>query len=400
MATTEALQVFSGAEALSYRMMPLTIRNGNILHCAVESGRDYSEVIREVEVLFGYHVEMETVEPNELSALITRNYRTSGHASSGSISGGADIVECIVSEAYSMNSSDIHFEPSETSARVRFRIDGRLVERHIIRKEDYPGIVNRVKILSNLDISEKRLPQDGRILISGPTGSGKSTTLYATLELLNRDDNNILTIEDPVEYTVAGVNQVQLKEEIGLTFPVALRSFLRQDPDIIMLGEIRDEDTAEMAVRSSLTGHLVLSTLHTNSAWGCVARMIDMGVHPYMLSETLAACVAQRLVRRLCPYCKKEDSSEKVSAGIITGTARTYRRCGCEKCYYTGYSGRKAIYEVILVDDEIADAIRHEVSNIDEHMKSRNIISLKDSATNLYLAGETSLEEILPMINS
>ena len=167
-----------------------------------------------------------------------------------------------------------------------------------------------------------------------------------------------------------------------------------------MLGEIRDEDTAEMAVRSSLTGHLVLSTLHTNSAWGCVARMIDMGVHPYMLSETLAACVAQRLVRRLCPYCKKEDSSEKVSAGIITGTARTYRRCGCEKCYYTGYSGRKAIYEVILVDDEIADAIRHEVSNIDEHMKSRNIISLKDSATNLYLAGETSIEEILPMINS
>ena len=165
-ATTEALQVFSGAEALSYRMMPLTIRNGNILHCAVESGRDYSEVIREVEVLFGYHVEMETVEPNELSALITRNYRTSGHASSGSISGGADIVECIVSEAYSMNSSDIHFEPSETSARVRFRIDGRLVERHIIRKDDYPGIVNRVKILSNLDISEKRLPQDGRIMFS------------------------------------------------------------------------------------------------------------------------------------------------------------------------------------------------------------------------------------------
>lgn len=462
MATTEALQVFSGAEALSYRMMPLTIRNGNILHCAVESGRDYSEVIREVEVLFGYHVEMETVEPNELLALITRNYRTSGHASSGSISGGADIVECIVSEAYSMNSSDIHFEPSETSARVRFRIDGRLVERHIIRKDDYPGIVNRVKILSNLDISEKRLPQDGRImfsrngvrfdirtsvmptvfgekmvlrllvrdsrrlaldslgftehqladyksaisrpygmiLISGPTGSGKSTTLYATLELLNRDDNNILTIEDPVEYTVAGVNQVQLKEEIGLTFPVALRSFLRQDPDMIMLGEIRDEDTAEMAVRSSLTGHLVLSTLHTNSAWGCVARMIDMGVHPYMLSETLAACVAQRLVRRLCPCCKKEDTSENRSVGIITGATRTYRRCGCEKCYYTGYSGRKAIYEVIRVDDEIADAVRHEASNIDELMKSRNIISLKDSATNMYLAGETSLEEILPIINS
>ncbi len=458
---TKTLQIFTRTEASHYRLIPLSTE-GCILKCAGEKGRNYSETIKEVELLFGYHVIIDEISPEEISSMINQVYRTIENTSSEFMSSSSDIVEKIVLEAYSMNSSDIHFEPSENSARVRYRIDGKLIERHVIRKENYQGIVNRVKILSNLDISEKRLPQDGRImfskgsikfdirtsvmptvfgekvvlrllvrggrgmslttlgfterqlsdytaaisrpfgmiLISGPTGSGKSTTLYATLEKLNREDNNILTIEDPVEYTIGGINQVQLKEDIGLTFPVALKTFLRQDPDIIMLGEIRDEDTAEMAVRSSLTGHLVLSTLHTNSAWGCVSRMTDMGVHSYLLSETLIACIAQRLVRLLCPYCKEKENPENRPPGIVTIHAQTYHRCGCEKCFYTGYSGRKAIYEVILSDEDISEAIRRDISDISGILKSKGITSLKDSAITLYESGETSLEEILPIINS
>ena len=226
----------------------------------------------------------------------------------------------------------------------------------------------------------------GMILISGPTGSGKSTTLYATLERLNRGDNNILTIEDPVEYTLEGVNQVQLKEEIGLDFPSALRTFLRQDPDIIMLGEIRDEETAEMAVRSSLTGHLVLSTLHTNSAWGCITRMTDMGIHPYLLSETLIACVAQRLVRTLCPHCKREAGD-----GHFTPT-------GCPRCFYTGYLGRRAIYEVIPIEADLSEAVRNRTTDIRDYLHKHKIKTLRDAALALYDQGETSLEEILPLI--
>ena len=240
------------------------------------------------------------------------------------------------------------------------------------------------------------------ILISGPTGSGKSTTLYATLEKLNRPESNILTIEDPVEYTLEGISQVQLKEDIGLTFPVALRTFLRQDPDIIMLGEIRDEETAEMAVRSSLTGHLLLSTLHTNSAWGCITRLTDMGIHPYLLSETLAVCVAQRLVRLLCPHCKRpvqppEGFLDKTAA---SGTVSTFGAAGCGRCYFTGYSGRKAIYEVIAMDSGLKDAVRKNSPDTDRMLKERGVKTLKDSALALYFSGETSIEEIYPIISS
>ena len=265
-----------------------------------------------------------------------------------------------------MGSSDIHFEAFEHTRRVRFRIDGKLLERYVIPTEEYPKIINQLKVKSGLDIAEKRLPQDGRInintptesydirvsslptlhgeklvlrllskdaaniqldnlgftyeeliryknsvknqngivLISGPTGSGKTTTLYATLKLLNTNATNILTIEDPIEYTLDGINQVQLKENIGLNFAKSLRTFLGQDPDIIMVGEIRDVDTANMAVRASLTGHLVLSTIHTNSAWSTISRLIDMGVPSFLIASTLKVSVAQRLVRKLCKHCK------------------------------------------------------------------------------------------------
>lgn len=446
---TEALQVFSAEEAQFYRLLPYGYDDSGVLLCLGEENRDYSAAIEEIRTLFGKDIRVKAVDRVELSKLLLSSYRTTASAGHGHLpKDTTEMISFLIEDAHGMRASDIHMEPAEQKCRIRYRVDGRLLERHVIPLTDYAALVNRVKIMSSLDISEKRLPQDGRILyesggdrfdirtsilptihgekivlrlltmnerhlsiselgmdarqqeeyvraishphgmilISGPTGSGKSTTLYATLERLNRGDNNILTIEDPVEYTLDGINQVQLKEEIGLDFPSALRTFLRQDPDIIMLGEIRDEETAEMAVRSSLTGHLVLSTLHTNSAWGCITRMTDMGIHPYLLSETLVACVAQRLVRTLCPHCRVETEDGHYAPG------------GCPHCFYTGYLGRKAIYEVIPIDPELTRAVRNGVTDISDYLKQHGIRTLRDSALALYEQGETSLEEILQLI--
>lgn len=494
---TEIVQLFASAEAWNYRLVPYDRRDGIVL-CAGEQGRDYASASQEIEVLSGFRVQIEPVGPDELSLLLNRYYRReetrpiSGRTADLSrIGSGQGFLTDLIGEAFDEYASDIHFEPYEERCRIRLRIDGKLIEKYVLDRSGYASIVNQIKIMANLDISERRLPQDGRILyhrgdrkfdlrvsslptiygekvvlrlltrhaellelsnlgfserqladyesaiarphgmalITGPTGSGKNTTLYATLRRLNRESGNILTIEDPVEYTLEGVNQVQLKEEIGLTFGAALRTFLRQDPDIIMLGEIRDADTAAMAIRSSLTGHLVFSTIHTNSAWGSVSRLRDMGVHPYLLSGTLILCAAQRLVRLLCPDCKKEaeltesereqvyglrpvpsdrkeaedGAGERISeaavpvdnadanrtepsppadprdgAGRIPASGRTgpqpagkaarndsghpspptgsascgtgdaparthFRPVGCERCYYTGYRGRRAI---------------------------------------------------------
>lgn len=446
---TEALQVFSAEEAQFYRLLPYGYDDSGVLLCLGEENRDYSAAIEEIRTLFGKDIRVKVVDRVELSKLLLSSYRTTASAGHGHLpKDTTEMISFLIEDAHGMRASDIHMEPAEQKCRIRYRVDGRLLERHVIPLTDYAALVNRVKIMSSLDISEKRLPQDGRILyesggvrfdirtsilptihgekivlrllamnerhlsiselgmdarqqeeyvraishphgmilISGPTGSGKSTTLYAPLERLNRGDNNILTIEDPVEYTLDGINQVQLKEEIGLDFPSALRTFLRQDPDIIMLGEIRDEETAEMAVRSSLTGHLVLSTLHTNSAWGCITRMTDMGIHPYLLSETLVACVAQRLVRTLCPHCRVETEDGHYAPG------------GCPHCFYTGYLGRKAIYEVIPIDPELTRAVRNGVTDISDYLKQHGIRTLRDSALALYEQGETSLEEILQLI--
>ena len=582
---TEIVQLFASVEAWNYRLVPYARKDGAVL-CAGERGRDYASVSQEIEVLSGFRVQIEPVGPDELSLLLNRYYRReetrpiSGRTADLSrIGSGQGFLTDLIGEAFDEYASDIHFEPYEERCRIRLRIDGKLVEKYVLDRSGYASIVNQIKIMANLDISERRLPQDGRILyhrgdrkfdlrvsslptiygekvvlrlltrhaellelsnlgfserqladyesaiarlhgmalITGPTGSGKSTTLYATLRRLNRESGNILTIEDPVEYTLEGVNQVQLKEEIGLTFGAALRTFLRQDPDIIMLGEIRDADTAAMAIRSSLTGHLVFSTIHTNSAWGSVSRLRDMGVHPYLLSGTLILCAAQRLVRLLCPDCKKEAeltgpeyeqiygqprysdrkgtggrSSEAAApgddadanrtepfppadprdgAGRIPASGRTgpqpagkteeaavglagnktpvssvarcetmreesygriprqnrthghlmqktkqetsvlpgkqdpeahlhkhYRPVGCERCYYTGYRGRRAIYEVIPIDDELAEAVRESRPDIAPLLEKRGITTLKDSALDLFLSGQTSLEEVLPLL--
>jgi type II secretory ATPase GspE/PulE/Tfp pilus assembly ATPase PilB-like protein len=242
---------------------------------------------------------------------------------------------------------------------------------------------------------------NGIILISGPTGSGKTTTLYATLKQLNKPTSNILTIEDPIEYTLDGVNQVQLKEEIGLNYSEALRTFLRQDPDVIMLGEIRDAETAQMAIRASLTGHLVLSTIHTNSAWGTISRLIDMGVPGFLLASTLNLSVAQRLLRVLCPHCKAEtdlsvdDLPERYQSATIQ---KHYKAVGCNHCYFTGYSGRKAIYEVINVTKELAEQIKHNATDIDAYCTQNKINKLADNALQLFKNGDTTLEEIYPYL--
>ena len=459
---TEIIQLFTSSEAKEYRLIPYELSSGKCLKCYGEYGIDYSNIVTEISVIYNYDIEIFTVDKKELEEGINRYYEQERSSQTFAVS-NSNFVNILIEEAQINRASDIHFEPCEGHCRIRFRIDGRLIERYVIDKINYPAMVNKMKILSNLDISEKRLPQDGRILyevdqekfdlrvsvlptihgekivlrlltrsvelleleklgfsdkqyddytqaitrtnglilISGPTGSGKSTTLYATLRLLNNEKVNILTIEDPVEYTISGINQVQLKEDIGLTFGNALRTFLRQDPDIIMLGEIRDPDTAQMAIRSSLTGHLLLSTIHTNSAWGSVSRLTDMGIHPYLISDTLVACIAQRLVRLLCTHCKRKINLDRQFVDSLNlESTFVFQSTGCQHCFYTGYSGRKAIYEVIKIDSFLSEAIKQKKLNVKEYLEKKNVITLKDSAIYMLKKGETSLEEVLPIVNN
>jgi len=400
------------------------------------------------------------MEKHDLQRLLGRYYRnTNSENDKISFDANTDFVDRIIQAANRLGSSDIHIEIFEEKARVRIRIDGNFIERYAIDRKDYPELVNKIKIRSNLDISEKRLPQDGRIqyqdfdirvsilptlhgekivmrilghdassisidnlgfteqdkdyylegikkpngiiLISGPTGSGKTTTLYATLKLLNDEKRNIMTVEDPVEYNLKGINQVQLKESIGLTFQSALRSFLRQDPDVIMLGEIRDGETAQMAIRAALTGHLVLSTIHTNSAWGTISRLIDMGVPSFLLANTISTSVAQRLVRKLCTNCTVEVPLEKKDWTYtipFDAPEKHKTPVGCDKCHYTGYKGRVALYEIIPIDQELATCIKQNDHDISAKLKERNIQSLSNRAYQIFNEGKTSLEEVYPLL--
>jgi len=376
-----------------------------------------------------------------------------------------DFLMVMIHEAKALGSSDIHVEIYEERCRIRIRINGLMVERFVIGKADYPSLINKIKIMAHLDIAEKRLPQDGRIflgsngtnkldirvsilptlhgekvvlrllsndtghldlyqlgfsafdlnnylegvkrpngilLISGPTGSGKTTTLYATLKLLNQKTRNVLTIEDPIEYTLEGINQVQLKESIGLHFGSALRTFLRQDPDVIMVGEIRDPDTANMAIRAALTGHLVLSTIHTNSAWGTIARLVDMGVPSFLVASTLNTSVAQRLLRKLCPHCKMQ---QPLDPNLYPRQFRPFREVafhyvsqGCDQCFNTGYKGRQAVYEVIPLDMELSDCIKKGLYDVNSQLAERGVRTLAENAFDLFERGDTSLEEIYPLL--
>lgn len=465
----EVQQLVSSEQAWHYGIIPKRI-SGNIIEFYIDEGSINNAIAEELEVLFDKKVVFIGISSEVLKKTLGKYYRKGNKKASGQVRSlnvnSDDFLTNLIIEANNISSSDIHLEPYEEKSRIRLRIDGKLIERYIIDKDDYPAIVNKIKIKANLDIAEKRLPQDGRIffqslggqfdirvsvlptlygekivlrllskdatnielaelgftqqqlntfregiknphgiiLVSGPTGSGKTTTLYATLKILNKEESNILTIEDPIEYTLPGINQVQLKENIGLTFASALRTFLRQDPDIIMLGEIRDGETAQMAIRASLTGHLVLSTIHTNSAWGIISRLIDMGIPSFLLASTLNLVVAQRLIRILCPNCKKEHAfdADLLPHGyrLPASLDKYYVPSGCESCYYTGYKGRKAVYEIISIDHELSEAIRKENTDISEILKQKEISTLSDSAFKLLAKGDTTIEEIYSILKS
>jgi general secretion pathway protein E/type IV pilus assembly protein PilB len=452
--TPENQHIISSDLANHYKIVPKIV-DEKCITFYVDQSHNNNDSIEELELLLGRDVIFLPIQSNEIEKALSLFYRKDrgGVVSQSFNIDKSDFLENLLYEAKSLKSSDIHFEIYEIDARIRFRIDGQLIERYKVDKENYLELVNKVKIKSKLNITEKRLPQDGRItnesfdirvsilptlfgekivmrllgndasnidlntlgldgeelryyleaikkpngiiLISGPTGSGKTTTLYATLKLLNDAVRNIVTVEDPIEYTLKGINQVQLKEDIGLTFASALRSFLRQDPDIIMLGEIRDSETAMMAIRASLTGHLVLSTIHTNSAVGTIARLIDMGIPPYLIAETLNISVAQRLVRKLCPHCKQSipfvEEDFPGSFKLPYRLDKLYKAVGCNKCYHTGYSGRKAIYEILNIDFKTATLIKNnEINSIFNDKESHK--SLPDSAFEILSNGETSLE--------
>jgi type IV pilus assembly protein PilB len=385
------------------------------------------------------------------------------------------IVEVILTNAIEANASDIHIEPSEKDVRVRYRIDGILHTSLMLPKSVQPSIATRIKILSNLKIDESRLPQDGRFhmevgkkavdlrvsilpliygekivmrildkstkaptldqlgvrgraltwvnenlkkthgifLITGPTGSGKSTTLYSILSILNTTSVNIVTLEDPVEYFIEGVNQSQINPDIGLTFAAGLRSILRQDPNIVMVGEIRDKETAELAVQAALTGHLVFSTLHTNNAIGAIPRLVDMGMEPFLLVASINVVGAQRLVRKICPDCKKEVPlskavEEEIKKEIIgvpedyfegfdKKNLKIYKGDGCEKCGHTGYTGRMGIFEVLPSTTEIQDLIlaKNSAHRIYEEAQKIGMISLKQDGMIKVLRGDTTIEEVI-----
>jgi len=327
------------------------------------------------------------------------------------------LVNSLLFRAAKERASDIHIEPMERDLIVRFRIDGVLNEVIKPPKRYQNSIVSRVKVMGQLNIAEKRLPQDGRIriklagrdgivLVTGPTGSGKTTTLYAALSIINTPDLNILTVEDPVEYQLQGISQMAINPKIGLTFAAGLRSFLRQDPDVIMVGEIRDRDTAEIAIQASLTGHLVFSTVHTNDSAGAITRLVDMGVEPFLVASSLTAVLAQRLVRRLCNLCREAHvptAEELAEIGMTpeqvvrAGSPPVYRAVGCSACGQTGYRGRTGIYEFLPVDDDIRTlAIKNVDSNtIKKQAVKRGMTTLLDDGARKVLAGETTIAEVL-----
>lgn len=467
----ELVQLLHPDQAWHYSVVPSS-NNAGILELLISSDcKDIANTQNELELLLNKPLSLKVADHSTILKILSQYYRRNTDRVNTKAERvynlkSNEFLKTLIEEAKSVGSSDIHVEAYEEKCRVRLRIDGNLIERLIINKEDYPALVNMIKIQANLDISEKRLPQDGRIfyqdpknkfdirvsslptlygekivlrllsssasdidirslgfssnelaaylegvkkphgiiLISGPTGSGKTTTLYATLKLLNKEKTNILTVEDPIEYTLKGINQVQVKDSIGLTFAQALKTFLRQDPDVIMLGEIRDSETAQMAIRASLTGHLVLSTIHTNSAWGTISRLIDMGIPSFLLSNTINTSVAQRLVKCLCEYCKEEKPFDNK---LYPRNYKPYRDIsthyipkGCDNCYYTGYKGRKAIYEVISVNAELAEAIRTNLHDGNAILKSQNIPCLSDNAFRLLETGQTSLEEIYAILSN
>ena len=423
-----------------------------------------NEIMVTLDRYFGNHETMEAAQKYaDERKKIEKAQQDTEYEENVSSSPIVKIVNSMIEQAARQRASDIHIEALERMVRVRFRIDGALYEKFTYDIHLLPAIIARLKIIGGMDISEKRKPQDGRItyvvdrieydirasilptvygekcvmrlaqkkmltkdkselgfnememkqfdnilknpngiiLVTGPTGSGKSTTLYTALSELNKEDVNIITVEDPVEANIDGINQVQTNVKAELTFASALRSILRQDPDIIMIGEIRDTETAQIAVQASITGHLVVSTLHTNSSASTLTRLMDMGIESYLLADSMVGVIAQRLVRRLCPHCKKPyeaDEDEKKLLGVNPEESVTiYKPCGCELCSGIGYKGRIGVYEIMTITPAIRRVIskRGSAEEIKDVALSEGMHTLRMSASRMVMEGITSFSEMI-----
>ncbi|WP_153732685.1 GspE/PulE family protein [Sporosarcina obsidiansis] len=454
-------------------------KDGDKLFVAMADPMDYN-TIEDLRLSTGFHIETAIASKDDITRTITRYYdeevfddllfeepeRQAQQQQEEIVDMDSPVVRLvnqIISSAVSMKASDIHIDPQEHQVVIRFRIDGKLQTERVLPKHMQSSLIARIKIMGNLNITESRIPQDGRIkvtidfrpidlrlsslptvfgekivmrildlssslndlaklgfghtnlqsflreiekpngiiLISGPTGSGKSSTLYAALNRLNGEDVNIITIEDPVEYQLEGINQIQVNTNVGLSFAAGLRSILRQDPDIVMVGEIRDKETVEIAIRASLTGHLVLSTIHTNDSVASISRLLDMGVEPFLLTASLNAVVAQRLIRRVCRDCGTRQQATEREKEIFARHGMTIeeinRGPGCPVCNLTGYKGRIAIHEVLIITPEMRDAInRNESPSILRTIAEKsNTIFLIDDGLEKVKQGITTTEEVL-----
>ena len=474
----ELLHLVPAELAKRAQLIPIR-REKNKLFIAMADPMDYF-AIEEVRMATGCQIETTIAAKDDLYRTITKYYdlQESMEAALSDVQVNAQdaqqeitdedspivrLVNQIIANGVAQRASDIHFDPQETEFRVRYRVDGVLRTERSLPKHMQNMMTARVKIMGNLNITENRIPQDGRIkinvnfrpvdirlstlptvygekivmrildlsnapndigqigfspeneelfssiinrpngivLITGPTGSGKSSTLYAALSELNGEDVNIITVEDPVEYQMTGINQIQVKEEVGLTFAAGLRSILRQDPDIVMIGEIRDLETAQIAIRASLTGHLVLSTLHTNSAVESISRLKDMGIEPFLISSSLVGAMAQRLVRKICRDCSREVPATEREKEIFAVNGMTvttvHRGRGCAACSNTGYRGRMAIHEILPIDRELKELILSQVSGnaLRDCMKKKGYNTLLQDGLLKVLSGITTTEEVL-----
>ncbi len=476
--------------ARKYKIMPVS-KHGNVLTVAIGDPLEV-DTLDSLRYLLKCEIEGVVAPPAEIAVALDRFYATEAsmetmidQLTEGTVamvsSGRADmredsdvsdsdvpiikLVSLIIYEAHRNRASDIHLEPLEKRFRVRYRIDGVMQEVDSPPKRLQAAIISRVKIMANMKISEKRVPQDGRIqvnvkgreldlrvstvptghgesvvmrildkqnlalglpklgfladdqetftrliglpdgilLVTGPTGSGKTTTLYACLNFVNRPDRKIITVEDPVEYQMSGINQVQVREDIGLTFAGALRSILRQAPNIVMIGEIRDGETARIATEASLTGHLVFSTLHTNDATSAIARLQDIGVKPFLVASSIRAVLAQRLIRNVCEHCREEHKPTATELKLLGSAAeqfssiQLYRGRGCNKCALTGYTGRAGIFEIFVINDEIQRMIFEKISAVEIRQRARELgmRTLREDGLRKVVMGITTLDEVL-----
>ncbi len=463
-----------------YRLIPLEETEESIKLLVPE---DYDhQKVEEIRFLTGKDVELVVTDPEEFAKelqerLSQMDIHVEGEeeAASESLdllmaqddSPAVSLVNSVLIKASTVGASDVHFEPYEDEAVVRIRMDGVLHDLLKVPVGTYQNVVSRIKVMANLNVAEKRIPQDGRIrvtiggrdldirvsvvptvfgervvlrlldktgslltldqlgleredeervrelakkpygivLVTGPTGAGKSTTLYAMLLYIKDPKKNIITIEDPVEYQIKGISQIQVNPKVGLTFASGLRSILRQDPDVIMVGEIRDSETADIAVHAALTGHLVLSTLHTNDAPSAVTRLADMGIEPFLIASSLEGVIAQRLVRRICPFCKepyKPSQEELKELGIPDYEGELFRGRGCERCLGTGYRGRVGVFEVLVFDEELKSLVTktQDAVEIRRFALQRGFKTLFEDGIGKVKKGITTSSELLSVISS